>query len=464
VLGYEDTKEVSNVFQTPSDWVDFNKSGQENNPNNGYTVTDEGCFASHNWYDGTANQIPHIYWRYNVSMDRDMSDYEITSASIEAIMNASVDRNVDVPGDDTAVYLGEPEYEPLNQEAAYDYIHFTVEVSDMDVSQDNTYVIAENRTRYLGKYDVAPSFLDVDKNIEPKNETDIRFFLNRVLEADEDGHDNFTIILGISTFSADNTEPDFDYDDFDEISAKLNFEHKIDKNWTETTSSLAENSELRFLINGYSSNDYPTIKLSSIEDTLEEAISGSYDVTNLIPLKENITLTIQVHLADDFILDQPITISIDNVYFVISYVAFNETVSVTILSSSGGGGGKTKVIEEPWINIVLAIAAIGGGICLAGYIVAYQVYLKYPKPVRKVRKYRKTLKKKGAPRVDIVSRERAFKDEYSEHRTSIGGFSIGKKIKEATMSDKFDKKPHKNLIDEVKSDKILKKGTEKKSK
>ncbi|MFX1441769.1 MAG: hypothetical protein ACFFHV_00005, partial [Promethearchaeota archaeon] len=224
------------------------------------------------------------------------------------------------------------------------------------------------------------------------------------------------------------------------IDAKLNFEHKIDKNWTETTSYLAENSELRFLINGYSSNDYPTIKLSSIGDTFQEAISGGYDVTNLIPLKENITLTIQLNLADDFILDQPIKISIDNVFFVISYVVFNETVGVTILSSGGGGKGKTKVIEEPWINILLAIAAIGGGICLGGYLTAYQLYLKYPKPIRKVRKYRKTLNKKKTPSIDILSREGAFKAKYSEHTSLITGLPIGKKIKYKAGSNKFSEK------------------------
>jgi hypothetical protein len=135
VLGEEDTKVISDVFQNPSDWVAFNKTGLEDNPNNGFSISSDGAFASHDWNDGTANQIPHIYWRFNVSMGFDMSDFEIINASIEVIMNASVDQNVDVPGDTTAVYSP---VRALNQIAAYDYIHYTVEVSDMNVSDDNT--------------------------------------------------------------------------------------------------------------------------------------------------------------------------------------------------------------------------------------------------------------------------------------------------------------------------------------
>ncbi|MFX1338483.1 MAG: hypothetical protein ACFFDK_07725, partial [Promethearchaeota archaeon] len=225
VLGEEGTIEISDVFQTPSEWIPFNKSILDNNPNNGYGVWYDGVNCSHLWSDPTANQIPKIYWKYNVSTGIDLSDYEISSSSIHAILNASVDRNVDVPGDSIAAYAGDdPEIginRDLNQFAAYDYVHFTVEVSDVDVSQDNTYVIAENRTRYLGRYDgLSTPYLELEKEIEPKNQTDINFFLSRVLEADKNGHDDFTIILGISIFSADNTAPNFDYDFFNLLRIK----------------------------------------------------------------------------------------------------------------------------------------------------------------------------------------------------------------------------------------------------
>ena len=498
VLGEEEIKTVSNVFQTPSDWVEFNKTGFENNPNNGYNVGTYGVYCSHHWSDPTANQIPHIYWRYNVSMGFDMSDYEIISASIEATMNASVDKNVDVPGDTLATYSDGPAgvNRGLNQRTSYDYIHFTVEVSDMDVSEDNTFLIAENRTRFLGRYDglPPPGYLDLEKIIEPKNETDIRFFLNRVLEADTVGHDNFTLILGISTFSADNTDPNYDFDYFNDVriksvnltftyrkiidkftslswsqqggminytsvqvtDAKLNFEHKIDKNWTEATSFLAENSELRFLINGFPSNNYPTIKLSTLKDTFQEAITGDYDVTNLIPLNESITLSIQVHLADDFILDQPINISIDNVKFTISYIVFNQTVSVIVISGGGGSSGKTNVIEEPLINLILAIAAIAGGIFLGGYLIAYQLVLKYPKPVRKVRKYRRTLKRNKGPTVNITGQKSAFKEIFNTEIASIKGLFSSATSEKIAAKDKIVQKSL-----QISSEKIIKKSLKK---
>jgi hypothetical protein len=491
VLGEEGTIKISNVFTDPSnDWTDFRKDELDNYPNNGNSVSTEGIFSSHLWSDGTANQIPKIFWRYNVSLNLDMSDYEITSASIQAVINASVDRNVDVPGDTISVYPSQP----LDITSSFDYIYFTIEVSDMNISEDNTYKIAENRTRYLGRYDGVPPYLDLEKLIDPKEEQDIIFGLDRVLEADSEGHNNFTLVLGISTHSTDNADGPFDFDDFDAMrfksvnltftykkkmdifssvswnqeggminytsvqvtDAKLNFEHKIDKNWTETTSFLAENSELRFLINGFPSNNYPTIKLSSMQDTYQEAISGDYDVTNLIPLNESITLSIQVHLADDFILDQLIKISIDNVKFTISYIVFNQTVSVVVSSGGGGGSGKTKVIEEPLINLILAIAAIAGGIFLGGYLIAYQLVLKYPKPVRKVRKYRKTLKRKKVPTVNITGKKNAFKEIFNTEIASIKGLFSSATSQKIAAKDKIVQKSL-----QISSEKIIKKSLKK---
>jgi hypothetical protein len=70
--------------------------------------------------------------------------------------------------------------------------------------------------------------------------------------------------------------------------------------------------------------------------------------------------------------------------------------------------------EENLLFQILLIIAIIVGIGLASYLIAYQKYLKYPKPVRKVRKYRRTLKRKRMPKVDITSREKAFNKIYSE--------------------------------------------------
>ena len=88
--------------------------------------------------------------------------------------------------------------------------------------------------------------------------------------------------------------------------------------------------------------------------------------------------------------------------------------------------GKTEVVTEPWVNLLIAIAAIAGGSCLGAYLVAYQLYLKYPVPVRKVRKYRKTLKKKVSPALEIMSRTEAFKMIY---KTKLGNIATELKSK-----------------------------------
>ena len=60
-----------------------------------------GFYVSHSWHDATADQFASVYCKYNVSMDVDMSEYEITSANLNAIMYANVDDNVDTPTDTT---------------------------------------------------------------------------------------------------------------------------------------------------------------------------------------------------------------------------------------------------------------------------------------------------------------------------------------------------------------------------
>jgi len=64
------------------------------------------------------------------------------------------------------------------------------------------------------------------------------------------------------------------------------------------------------------------------------------------------------------------------------------------------------------ILFIVAVAVISG---LAGYFVAYYYVLKYPKPVRKVRKYRRTLKRAKTPKSEIANREKAFSSTYKDY-------------------------------------------------
>ena len=494
VIGNEGRKEISNVFQDSSKWTPFKKSDLELFPDN-YDVDSEGAWCDH-YYDEDANQFPKIYWRYNVSMGLDMSDYEITSTEIEATINASVDANFDVEGDNLA-HVGDG----IESRDLFDSIYYSIEVSDMNLSPLNTYLIAENRTTNLGD-DVAPTYLSIpETSLTFSDPKDIAFYIQRVLQADP-GNDNFTIILGISIVCADNSdEGDIDevldarfkslnltftykkkidlgtalawnqegaminYTSVQVTEAKLNFEYKIDKNWSTTTNYLAENSEFRIIINGNHQEKYPTTKLSSANGTFQIAREEPYELTNLIPLEENITLSIEVFIGDDFNLDQSINISIDNILFNISYIVFTPTPPGGALPAPGGGnGGKDIVREEPWINLLILIAAIAGAIGIGTYLVAYQLFLKYPKPVRKVRKYRKTLKKKKAPSVDITSRENAFNDKFKE--LSLIAPSLVKTAKPAKPIKKPvapDKKPTEKKIEKP-SEKKVKKPSEKKTK
>lgn len=81
---------------------------------------------------------------------------------------------------------------------------------------------------------------------------------------------------------------------------------------------------------------------------------------------------------------------------------------------------------------ILTILGIGAAIGITGYLFAYQKVLKYPKPVRKIHKYEKMMKKGSKKELEIQSREEAirskFKEEY-DNRVS------GKKFKESSESE-----------------------------
>ncbi|MFX1258427.1 MAG: hypothetical protein ACFFAN_11245, partial [Promethearchaeota archaeon] len=266
---------------------------------------------------------------------------------------------------------------------------------------------------------------------------------------------NFTITLGIRIWCEDNNDQgEFDRDYWfdlwvkscnltvtyvrkidqltsvtweqvgDEISGKnieitdaeLNFDYKVNNVWP----SASPNSEIRILI---SDNEHTeTIKLSEAETSFEEASDDGFDVTDLISKNEDISVKIQVFLADEFGLAEDITVSIDDVSLVISYDVLNPPA------------------ESILFQILLIIASVAAG-SIASYLIYYQRVLKYPKPVRKVRKYRRTLKKRRTPDVSITSRERAFKALYSAELSKTTGLFKAKVPEKIRPKDKIVKKP-----------------------
>jgi len=168
VIGDRGRKEVILDATTYGKWEAFNKTDDPLVPNNGYEVDSDGVNCSHLWDDNDADQTPIIYWRTNVSMGINMSDYTITSASLDAIMNASVYNDIDVESDTYCI----PDDAPsglLDQRASYDFAQFFVEVADMEVTKLNTYELAFNQTQTLGQ-EGPPTKYDIEGHIETKNE------------------------------------------------------------------------------------------------------------------------------------------------------------------------------------------------------------------------------------------------------------------------------------------------------
>jgi hypothetical protein len=402
-----------------------------------YEINSSGCHVSHLWHENinqTRNR-PSVRWQQTINMPVDMRDYIITSASLEANFNATVtvspwnNGGIDREGDTG-----------LDAYSTGDYTEFYILLSDVEETFPAVQV-AYNHTGELGRDSPAlGSYSDTPLDVVPEDV--LSSVLSSILETD--GY-NFIITLGIDIYCEDNElgvdidrwnsliirsfNLTFSYekriDQYTSVSweqagdqitgnntqitnALLNFEFKINTSWPST---ISPNSEIRVFINDKQLTE--TIRLSRAENTLQEAFPGRIDVTSFILKDIEITLKIQVFIADEFGLSEEITISIDNVYFRISYIVFTD-----------------DIFREPWFFRVLLIIAGVTGLCIGGYLFAYQRVLKYPKPVRKVRKYRRTLPKKKEPTTYILEREKAFKKEYDKELHKTSSYLKGKPTEE----------------------------------
>ncbi len=431
-------------------WQDYNNPDFPISPDtNGSSSA--GLYITHQWHeniDQTRN-TPSIHWKRNIRMPVNMSDYIITDAYLEAVYNASVQAldhdggGIEVAGDYT-----EGQNPPADtQFATGDFATFYVLISDVD--NNNVFQIAINKTTNLGQ-DSNPTITNhTDTLLDVVPKSILISYLNSVLEYD---NFNFTITLGIDLYCEDN-EYNVDIDTWEMVimrsfnltftykkninqftsisweqvgdqitgetaqitNAQLNFIYKIDQVWP---SSLSPNSEIYILINNKKVTEIT--KLSSATVDPQERFPGGLDVTSFISKDIDISLSIQVYLADNFGLAEDIIISIDRPFLQISW---NVIVD--------------DPFPEPFIFRVLLIVASIAGLSIGGYLVAYQKVLKYPKPVRKVRKYRRTLTRKKEPIVSILKRESAFKKEYKQelHKTSSflrGKPSVSEGMKEPT--------------------------------
>lgn len=388
-----------------------------------YGIDQYGCEANHTWIDPTdPEQAPSVHWERNINMPVDMSDYVITSASISAVYNASVTTSPGGAPTAQPYYGVDSRDDPVDQPGDYDSARFYVLISDLGGNE--TYELAWYQTVHLGQD--SPEISNItDSFMENVVEETLIFYLTSLFERDSF---HFKVILGIRIKCIDNFNFDRDrwdslrikscdlnftyekkIDQFTKVSwsqegdslsgeniqitdANLRFRYKIDQLWP---TSLSPTSEIKVLLNGNSHEE--TIRLSLANETFQDAKLGGFDVTTLVLLNIEIQASIQIYIANEFLLNRTITISIDDVYLDISYIEIT-----------------TVPIGEPEIfRLLLILAAVAGGL-VGSYLILYQRIFKYPVPVRKVRKYRKTLNKSEDPKRSITTKEAAFKKLYNK--------------------------------------------------
>ncbi len=390
-----------------------------------YGFDSAGCWANHTWRE-TARQAPSINWVQNITMPTNMSDYIITSANVSAVINASVSSNVDV----LSTTLDPPEgSNPASpQGVTFDYVRFYVRIADLD--RENTYDIASNRTKYLGWYNpgIPASVLTMgDTYMNPVSEQNLIFFLTSVLSKD---NFNFSVILGLDFWCEDSCSSD--QDDWNMIRIKslnltLTYEKKINQNtymnWEQEGATItgtdtiimegrlffqyavdstwpitSPNSEIREILNGNANSE--SIKLNRATTLFQDASNKGLDVTGIVQKNVNITLTIQVFLADQFTLQQNVSVLLDEVRLEITYVIIEYNPSPPDLT-------------------LLIYGLIGMMIAIVGLFMGYQLVWKYPPYIRELRSLRRSVRKGKVQEIHMRPLDSSLADEYL-HMTKDG--------------------------------------------
>jgi len=357
---YGDQRILSLVADPPLalDWSAMDNPSFPNRPDVD-EITSKGCRVSHEFDDMSAIQNPSVHWDKNITMPVNMSDYIITSASIQVRVNATADQNLDRYYD--YVYgrnARTDPFVPVDQYGDGDYVRFYVLLSDLE--KNRVYEIAYLQSVWLGDGGAPGTDYLYDTYMISVPQEDLIYFLSSSLSTD---FNNFTITLGIRLQIEDNSEISLDKDTFDELiinfvnltftyekkidqytsvslnqigasinetnveitDAFLNFKFKIDEAWPE---SLSPNSELTIFINNYEIEK--KFKLSEINTSFQDIIIGASEIKAFILTNINISVSIVVLLADEFVLARLFTISVDDAYLTISYTIFRETPNYLI--------------------------------------------------------------------------------------------------------------------------------------
>jgi len=131
VLGFDDQFTFEENYNMGASWVKSNHLSFPVDPTYGNIVAGEGFRAEHSWDDTSANQVPSVQWEHNFSLPVNMSDYVITSATVSAGLNATVDSNIDTVADGDAVNSARTGGYNIDTHSVGDYIRFYVAISDL---------------------------------------------------------------------------------------------------------------------------------------------------------------------------------------------------------------------------------------------------------------------------------------------------------------------------------------------
>ncbi len=345
------------------DFPAFPEWPDDNNPQTGgpfhdsYGIDGEGVWANHSWYE-SAKQTPSVNWVQNYSMPVNMTEYEITAVEISSLFNAScvadgtaTSGNIEVAGDTNNA---------ATQHVTYDYVYFYINVADL--TRNTEYTLASYQTTQLGLSNATETISEIEGNLISVAEENLKFYLTSVLAVD---NFNFSLIIGIDIKCEDSRLSDTDvwnmlrikslnfnftyqkkieqasaaswtqkgfkinqssYEehDIEVTAANLNFEYELDQPWI----ADSPNSEFKVIINNITHTE--TIKMTNATTSAQEVLGGSgFDVLDYIHPDENISIEIICYIADDFILDHNITISIDNIYLNVNYTVIERLPAVS---------------------------------------------------------------------------------------------------------------------------------------